>query len=165
MIVPNPEAAYDLCSDYIPDCLNSDDHQSDVGYRGMDEDDIINREGLTPLEYLEITERFIPDNETVPAVRNETVRKKLFFPYLISYFRFTIFMWSQNTDIQITRGKARGWNANWGWIWLDREGLTLLEYLEITERFIPDNETVPAVRNETVRKKICFSLIQFHMKL
>ena len=92
MIVPNPEAAYDLCSDYIPDCLNSDDHQSDVGYRGMDEDDIINREGLTPLEYLEITERFIPDNETVPVVRNETVRKKYFFPYLISYFGFTICM-------------------------------------------------------------------------
>ena len=75
MIVPNPEAAYDLCSDYIPDCLNIDNnnnHQSDVGYRGMDEDEILNREGLTPQEYLEFTERFIPENETIP-VRNETV--------------------------------------------------------------------------------------------
>ena len=63
-----------MCSDYIPDCnsningnsngndANNDDkdHQSDVGYRGMDEDEILNREGLTPQQYLEFTERFIP---------------------------------------------------------------------------------------------------------
>ena len=75
-----------MCSDYIPDCnsningnsngndANNDDkdHQSDVGYRGMDEDEILNREGLTPQQYLEFTERFIPENETTPA-RNETV--------------------------------------------------------------------------------------------
>jgi hypothetical protein len=45
---------------------------SDVGYRGMDEDEILNREGLTPQQYLEFTERFIPENETLPA-QNDTV--------------------------------------------------------------------------------------------
>jgi hypothetical protein len=39
----------------------------------MDEDEILNREGLTPQEYLEFTERFVPENETVPA-KTETVR-------------------------------------------------------------------------------------------
>ena len=37
----------------------------DVGYRGMDEDAILNREGLTPQQYLEFTERFATENDTV----------------------------------------------------------------------------------------------------
>lgn len=36
----------------------------------MDKDEIFNREGLTPQQYLEFTERFIPENET--NSQNET---------------------------------------------------------------------------------------------
>lgn len=59
--VPNPEAAYELCKQYVPDCTEplpqpqKDD--SMASYRGMDEDEILNREGLSPREYLEFTER------------------------------------------------------------------------------------------------------------
>ena len=63
-MVPNPEAAYNLCSDYLPDCSepNPLDHrqQSDdfnAGYRGADAGDILDREGLSPQQYLEFTER------------------------------------------------------------------------------------------------------------
>lgn len=63
--VPNPEAAYELCQQYVPDCTEplprplGDD--SNVGYRGMDEDELLNREGLSPREYLEFTERERPE--------------------------------------------------------------------------------------------------------
>ena len=74
-IVPNPEAAYELCNDFLPDCdrplpkppssglaLEEDDngpHQGDdsrVNYMGMSEDELLNREGLSPQQYLEFTE-------------------------------------------------------------------------------------------------------------
>ena len=42
--------------------LQRDD--GNVGYRGMDEDAILNREGLTPQQYLEFTERFVTENDT-----------------------------------------------------------------------------------------------------
>ena len=74
-IVPNPEAAYELCNDFLPDCdrplprppssglgLEEDDngpHQGDdsrASYMGMSEDELLNREGLSPQQYLEFTE-------------------------------------------------------------------------------------------------------------
>ena len=61
-IVANPEAAYEKCTAYITDCneplpsaaVNDDSRAS---YRGIDEDELLNREGLSPREYLEFTER------------------------------------------------------------------------------------------------------------
>ena len=58
----NPEAAYEQCTAYITDCneplpsaaINDDSRAS---YRGIDEDELLNREGLSPREYLEFTER------------------------------------------------------------------------------------------------------------
>merc|ERR1719288_496734 len=70
--VPNPQAAYELCKQYVPDCTEpiprplQDDGM--VGYRGMDEDELLNREGLSPREYLEFTER-----ESLPANRSEVL--------------------------------------------------------------------------------------------
>jgi len=64
-LVDNPEAAYNLCRDYMPNCdqpLPGADQQKDdfnAGYRGMDEDDILDREGLSPQQYLEFTERLV----------------------------------------------------------------------------------------------------------
>ena len=76
-IVPNPEAAYELCNDFLPDCdkplpkppstRNSEfppdegdgPHQDDdsrAGYMGMSEDELLNREGYSPQQYLEFTE-------------------------------------------------------------------------------------------------------------
>jgi len=60
-IIPNPEAAYNLCTDYLPSCdqaLPSSEQQDDfnAGYRGIDEGDILDREGLSPQQYLEFTE-------------------------------------------------------------------------------------------------------------
>ena len=62
-IVPNPEAAYELCTDYVPDCdkpLPGSQQKDDslASYRGMSEDELLNREGVSPQEYLEFTERF-----------------------------------------------------------------------------------------------------------
>ena len=64
-IVPNPEDAYNICRDYVPNCGHplpapkhtAQDDQPNVGYMGMDEDDILDREGLSPQQYLEFTER------------------------------------------------------------------------------------------------------------
>merc|ERR1719206_719285 len=63
-IIPNPEAAYNLCTDYLPDCTEQlpasvSEQQDDfnAGYRGIDEGDILDREGLSPQQYLEFTER------------------------------------------------------------------------------------------------------------
>ncbi|CAB4069844.1 COL5AS [Lepeophtheirus salmonis] len=61
-ILSNPEAAYDICkSEFMPDCdtdLPPHVLQNDADpYRGIDEGDLLNREGLTPEEYLEFTER------------------------------------------------------------------------------------------------------------
>merc|ERR1719477_152754 len=63
-IIPNPEAAYNLCTDYLPDCTeqlpaSASEQQDDfnAGYRGIDEGDILDREGLSPQQYLEFTER------------------------------------------------------------------------------------------------------------
>ena len=61
-IVAHPEAAYEQCTAYITDCneplpsaaINDDSRAS---YRGIDEDELLNREGLSPREYLEFTER------------------------------------------------------------------------------------------------------------
>ena len=70
LFVPSPQAAYELCKQYVPDCTEpiprplQDDGM--VGYRGMDEDELLNREGLSPQEYLEFTER-----ESLPANRSE----------------------------------------------------------------------------------------------
>ena len=36
-----------------------------AGYRGMDEDELLNREGLSPRQYLEFTERERVQNITV----------------------------------------------------------------------------------------------------
>ena len=74
-IVPNPEAAYELCNDFLPDCdkplpkppasqeselpPDGGPHQDDdsrAGYMGMSEDELLNREGLSPQQYLEFTE-------------------------------------------------------------------------------------------------------------
>ena len=66
--IPNPEAAYELCNSYVPDCdkpLPRDEDEirqeqqqdQQAGYRGMSEDELLNREGVTPQEYLEFTER------------------------------------------------------------------------------------------------------------
>lgn len=64
MIIPNPEAAYNLCTDYFPSCsepspLDSQAQSDDfnAGYRGADVSDILDREGLSPQQYLEFTER------------------------------------------------------------------------------------------------------------
>ena len=79
--VPNPEAAYELCKQFVPDCdqplpkqqqqQQQQQHYKDTskkdpkfqqhddsmaGYRGMDEDELMTREGLSPREYLEFTE-------------------------------------------------------------------------------------------------------------
>ena len=76
--MPNPEAAYELCNDFLPDCDRplprkaaardsgfppdeGDDgpHQDDdsrAGYMGMSEDELLNREGYSPQQYLEFTE-------------------------------------------------------------------------------------------------------------
>ena len=56
-IIPNPEAAYNLCSNYLPDCTepmpSSEQHDDfNAGYRGIDEGDILDREGLSPQQYL-----------------------------------------------------------------------------------------------------------------
>ena len=71
-IVANPEAAYEQCTAYITDCneplpsaaVNDDSRAS---YRGIDEDELLNREGLSPREYLEFTERerVVPPPEVV----------------------------------------------------------------------------------------------------
>ncbi len=47
----------------------------------MDKDEIFNREGLTPQQYLEFTERFIPENET--TTHNETV---MIYCYLKQFY-------------------------------------------------------------------------------
>ena len=64
MIVSNPEAAYNLCQDYLPDCSEPtateyrEQHDDfNAGYRGADSSDILDREGLSPQQYLEFTER------------------------------------------------------------------------------------------------------------
>lgn len=64
MIVNNPEAAYNLCQDYLPDCSEPtatefrEQHDDfNAGYRGADSSDILDREGLSPQQYLEFTER------------------------------------------------------------------------------------------------------------
>merc|ERR1712066_834840 len=64
MIVSNPEAAYNLCQDYLPDCSEPtateyrEQHDDfNAGYRGADSADILDREGLSPQQYLEFTER------------------------------------------------------------------------------------------------------------
>ena len=69
--MPNPEAAYELCNDFVPDCdrplprearetqFEEGPHQDDdsrAGYMGMSEDELLNREGLSPQQYLEFTE-------------------------------------------------------------------------------------------------------------
>ena len=53
MIVNNPEAAYNLCQDYLPDCSEPmateyrEQHDDfNAGYRGADSSDILDREGL-----------------------------------------------------------------------------------------------------------------------
>jgi collagen type V/XI/XXIV/XXVII alpha len=75
-IVPNPEAAYEICKDFVPDCdqplpfqpervpdpLEEEEgtHQDDdsrAGYMGMSVDELMNREGVSPQQYLEFTER------------------------------------------------------------------------------------------------------------
>ena len=63
--MPDPAAAYNLCIAYVPDCdqpLPGGENQEqkddfNAGYRGMDEDDLLNREGLSPQAYLEFTEQ------------------------------------------------------------------------------------------------------------
>jgi len=75
-IVPNPEDAYNICRDYVPECdkplpearsAQQDDYMA--GYRGMDEGDILDREGLSPQQYLEFTERErIEAEETIEPV-------------------------------------------------------------------------------------------------
>merc|ERR1711892_478652 len=62
MIVGNPEAAYNLCTEYLPDCTESlpsrvQGDYFNAGYIGINEDDILDREGLSPQQYLEFTER------------------------------------------------------------------------------------------------------------
>ena len=64
LIVDNPEAAYNLCQDYLPDCSEPpaaeyrEQHDDfNAGYRGADSSDILDREGLSPQQYLEFTER------------------------------------------------------------------------------------------------------------
>ena len=73
LFVPTPEAAYELCKQYVPDCNEPIPRplQDDglVGYRGMDEDELLNREGLSPREYLEFTER----EQSLPANRSEVL--------------------------------------------------------------------------------------------
>ena len=61
-IVGNPEAAYEQCTEYITDCNEplpaaAVNDEGLAGYRGIDEDELLNREGLSPREYLEFTER------------------------------------------------------------------------------------------------------------
>ena len=57
-IAPNPGAAYSFCTDVVPDCseLAPEKEQQDA-YRGENEGDLLNREGISPQEYLEFTER------------------------------------------------------------------------------------------------------------
>ena len=84
LFVPSPEAAYELCKQYLPDCSDpiprplQDDGM--VGYRGMDEDELFNREGLSPQEYLEFTER-----ESLPANRSEVSK---FYDFIFSILSF-----------------------------------------------------------------------------
>lgn len=72
--MPNPEAAYELCNDFLPDCDRPlpltaaardselepegppQDDDSRAGYMGMSEDELLNREGYSPQQYLEFTE-------------------------------------------------------------------------------------------------------------
>lgn len=68
MIVPNPEAAYNLCEEYIPPCDRALPHQEqqddfNAGYRGRNEDDLLNSEGVSPQQYLEFTERMVEEEE------------------------------------------------------------------------------------------------------
>ncbi len=89
-IAAGPEAAYQLCEQHVPDCdrplplspgqrrRQQQEQQGDealtASYRGMDEDELLNREGLTPREYLEFTEneQLIPrqpeQNDTVKII-------------------------------------------------------------------------------------------------
>ena len=60
-IVPTPGAAYAMCTEYVPDCTAAlpdkvEDFQQDA-YQGQNQDDILDREGLSPQQYLEFTER------------------------------------------------------------------------------------------------------------
>ena len=89
--MPNPEAAYELCKQFVPDCDQplpkqqqqqqqqqnyKDSSKKDpkfqqhddsmAGYRGMDEDELMTREGLSPREYLEFTEREKVQDLTAP---------------------------------------------------------------------------------------------------
>ena len=79
-IVPNPEAAYELCSSYIPDCdqplpghQREQQDDSQAGYRGISEDELLNREGISPQQYLEFTENVqeIRPNQTVTPFNEE----------------------------------------------------------------------------------------------
>ena len=81
-IIPNPEAAYELCNSYVPDCDKAlprseeeirQEQQSDqqAGYRGMSEDELLNREGVSPQEYLEFTERIEEVPPPVPEQPEE----------------------------------------------------------------------------------------------
>ena len=63
-IVDNPGAAYSMCTDYVPDCTKplppdplEKEQQDAMPYQGRNEDDILDREGLSPQQYLEFTER------------------------------------------------------------------------------------------------------------
>ena len=75
-IVGNPGAAYSMCTDYVPDCAKplppdplEKEQQDALPYQGRNEDDILDREGLSPQQYLEFTERLQgpPKQEVAPS--------------------------------------------------------------------------------------------------
>jgi hypothetical protein len=72
LFVPNPEAAYELCQHFVPDCTEplprAQQDDSMVAYRNMDEDELLNREGLSPRQYLEMTEQERPPVDDTPPV-------------------------------------------------------------------------------------------------
>ena len=76
--MPSPEDAYNICRDYVPDCdqplpeVRAQQDDFNAGYRGMDEDDILDREGLSPQQYLEFTERERVEAEPVDTVVEPT---------------------------------------------------------------------------------------------
>jgi len=76
-LATNPEAAYEVCS-LVPPCdrplpLKAPEEQADegnVGYRGMSEDELLTREGVSPQQYLEFTET---EATVAPPQANTTV--------------------------------------------------------------------------------------------
>ncbi len=92
--MPNPEAAYELCKSFVPDCdqplpmppAQQGDDGSLASYRGIAEDELLAREGVSPQQYLEFTETV---DEAPPPV-NDTVVDDLHLLHLGYFIGVTI---------------------------------------------------------------------------